>query len=90
VADLGFHGHADAAMELDRLLADEFHRLADLHFRRGDRGGALALASSKSVAMVREHRHAWRALLDRDEHVGGAMLQGLEAADRHTETAFAS
>ena len=24
VADLGFHGHADAAMELDRLLADEF------------------------------------------------------------------
>src|SRR5450631_3295317 len=24
VADLGFHGHADAAMQLDRLLADEF------------------------------------------------------------------
>ncbi len=24
VADLGLHGHADAAMELDRLLADEF------------------------------------------------------------------
>src|SRR5882724_7212715 len=33
VADLGLHGHADAAMELDRLLADELCRLADLHFR---------------------------------------------------------
>src|ERR1700730_13352391 len=30
VADLGFHGHADAAMQLDRLLADEFPRLGDL------------------------------------------------------------
>src|SRR5271170_4410816 len=41
VADPGFLGHADAAMELDRLLADEFARFADLHFRRRHRGGAL-------------------------------------------------
>src|ERR1700686_3359398 len=41
VTDLGLLGHADAAVKLDRLLADEFQRLADLHFRRRDRGGAL-------------------------------------------------
>ena len=41
MADLGLLGHADAAMELDRLLADELSRFADLHFRRRDRGGAL-------------------------------------------------
>src|SRR5437879_6488540 len=38
VADLGLLGHADAAMELDRLLTDELPRFADLHFRRRDRG----------------------------------------------------
>src|SRR5579883_742850 len=38
VADLGLHGHADAAMELDRLLADILAGLADLHLGRGDRG----------------------------------------------------
>src|SRR5258705_4063812 len=42
VADPGFLRHADAAVELDRLLADELSRLADLHFRRRHRGGALA------------------------------------------------
>src|SRR3984893_10174160 len=41
VADLGFHGHADAAMQLDRLLADEFQRLAHPHLSRRLRGGAL-------------------------------------------------
>ena len=40
VADLGFLGHADAAVKLDRLLADELQRLADLHLGRGDRGRA--------------------------------------------------
>src|SRR5204863_7765477 len=38
VADLGFHGHADAAMKLDRLLADKFSGLADLNLRRRNRG----------------------------------------------------
>src|ERR1700754_5165665 len=41
VTDLGLHGHADAAMELDRLLADELQRFADLHFRGRKRRGAL-------------------------------------------------
>src|SRR6266436_7601137 len=83
VADLGFHGHADAAMKLDRLLADEFQRLADLHLRRGNSGRAL-LGVVEIGRHGRKHRHA-AGLLDRDEHVGGAVLQGLEAADRHAE-----
>src|SRR4051812_11642530 len=41
VADLGFLGHADAAMKLDRLLADELQGFSDLHLGGGDRGGAL-------------------------------------------------
>src|SRR6476620_1685594 len=41
VADLGLLSHADAAMELDRLLADELSGFADLHFRRRDCGSAL-------------------------------------------------
>src|SRR5207244_2635383 len=40
VADLGLLRHADAAMELDRLLADELSGFADLHLRRRHRGGA--------------------------------------------------
>ena len=83
VADLGLHGHADAAMQLDRLLADELAGLADLHLGSGDRGRAL-LGAVEIGRHGREHRHA-AGLLDGDEHVGGAVLQGLEAADRHAE-----
>src|SRR4051812_5693298 len=36
VPDLVLHGHADAAVELDRLLAHELARAADLHFRSAD------------------------------------------------------
>src|ERR687898_254303 len=41
VADLVLHRDADAAMELDRLLADEAARAPDLHL--GARHGAAAL-----------------------------------------------
>src|SRR6185437_5226207 len=41
VADLGFHGHADSAMKLDRLLADKFPGFADLNLRRRHRGRPL-------------------------------------------------
>src|SRR5262249_32104922 len=41
VADLGLLRHADAAVQLDRLLADELSGFADLHFCGGDRGCAL-------------------------------------------------
>src|SRR6185437_9313259 len=77
VADLRLLRHADAAVELDRLLADELSGLADLHLGGGDRGGAL-LGVVEIASHGREHRHA-AGLFERDEHVGGAMLQGLEA-----------
>ena len=83
VADLGFLGHADAAVKLDRLLADEFQRLADLHLGGRDRGGAL-LGAVEIGRHGREHRHA-AGLFAGDEHVGGAVLQGLEGADRDAE-----
>ena len=60
-----------------------FGGLADLHFGGRDRGGAL-LGVVEVGRHGREHRHA-AGLFDRDEHVGGAVLQGLEAADRHAE-----
>src|SRR5215831_13374071 len=41
VADLVLHGHADAAMELDRLLPHDAARPPDLHL--GGRDGAAAL-----------------------------------------------
>src|SRR2546430_12573731 len=83
VADLGFLGHADAAVKLDRLLADELAGLADLHLGRGDRGRTF-LGAVEIGRHGREHRHA-AGLFERHEHVGGAVLQGLEAADRHAE-----
>ena len=51
---------------------------------------AAAIALRRSAAFVllrhhgREHRHAAR-LLERDQHVDGAVLQHLERADRHAE-----
>ncbi len=83
VADLGFLGHADAAVELDRLLADELAGLADLHLGGGDRRGAL-FGALEIGRHGREHRHA-AGLFERHEHVGGAVLQGLERADRNPE-----
>src|SRR5262245_2030339 len=50
VADLVFHRHADAAVELDRLLADEFRRAPDLHL-----GGADRLAPLRGVRLLRHH-----------------------------------
>src|ERR1041385_5039304 len=37
VADLVLHGHADAAVQLDRALADDAAGAADLHLRGADR-----------------------------------------------------
>src|SRR3954452_3314158 len=83
VADLRLHGHADAAVELDRLLSDELQRLADLHLGRGD-GVAALLGVLEISSHGREHRHRSR-LLGGDEHVGGAVLEALERTDRDTE-----
>ena len=83
VADLVLHGHADAAVQLDRLLADKLAGAADLHLGRGDRLRRSAAFGSSAIivaniAMV-------RACSERDQHVDGAVLQHLEIADRHAE-----
>ena len=70
-------------MELHRLLADQTAGPADLHLGGGDRRAAL-LVIGFGRHHGGEHRHAAR-LLERDEHVDGAMLQHLEAADRYAE-----
>src|SRR5260221_6343535 len=83
MTDLVLVGHADAAMKLDRLLADSAPGAAALDLGGGD--GAAALAG---VLRLRHHGgeifHAAR-LLQGDEHVDGAMLERLERADRDTE-----
>src|SRR5258708_1125706 len=56
VPDLGLQGHADAAMKLNRLLADEFAGLADLPLGGGDRRGAL-LRILEIAGHGRKHRH---------------------------------
>src|SRR6266851_4082126 len=83
MADLVFVGHADAAMELDRLLADELARAAALHLGGGDNAAPLA-GIRRLGHHRRQHRHAAR-LLERHQHVDGAMLQRLEAADGNAE-----
>src|SRR5262245_59926175 len=61
VADLVLHGHADAAMQLDRALTDDTTGASDLHLGGGDR-----LAALRGVLLLRhhggEHRHRARAL----------------------------
>ena len=52
VADLVLHGHADAAVQLDRLLADEFCRAPDLHLGGGDRLAAIA-----EPGLIHERKH---------------------------------
>src|ERR1700746_305644 len=77
VPDLVLHGHADAAVQLDRLLPDKPPGAADLHLGGGDR-----LAAFDHVGLVRHHRgeqaHAAR-LLKRDQHVGGAVYSTWKA-----------
>src|SRR5262245_10100363 len=83
VPDLVLHCHTDAAVELDCLLTDEAPGPTDLHLGSGD-----SLASIDLITLVRHHgrQHAHAArLLERDQHVSGAVLQHLEAADRHAE-----
>ena len=65
VTDLELHGHADAAVELDRLLADEAPGAADLNLR--GRGG-LATSCAFSCDHGGEHRHAAR-LFEGHEHL---------------------
>ena len=83
VAALVFHGHADAAMQLDGLLADEAGAAADLDLGGGDggvAGGGVGLGGGEGG--VDGHR---AGLFEHDQHVDRAVLQGLEAADGDAE-----
>src|SRR5262249_10452893 len=83
VPDLVLHGHADATVQLDRLLADEPPGAADLHLGGGD-----GLAPFQNIGIVRRHPREQAdaaRLLERNQDVGGAVLQHLESADRHAE-----
>ncbi len=70
-------------MQLDRLLSDEARRPADLHLHGRHRLGPLEV-----VGLVEHQRrvqgHAAR-LLERDQHLGRAVLQRLEAGDGPAE-----
>ena len=83
VPDLTFLGHADTAVQLNGLFADEFARLADLHLGGGHRPRAFrrvrVLAHHGGI-----HRHAAR-LLGEHQHIHRAMLQGLEGAEQRAE-----
>jgi len=75
--------HANSAVQLHGLLADESCRSADLHF-----GGRQCLVSRLHVRFTAHHgciqRHA-AGLFQRHQHVHGAMLQRLEGADGGAE-----
>ena len=76
-------GHAHAAVQLHGLLADEARCLADQHLGPGH---GVAACGRVGVAAVRGGQVDHRAcLFELDQHVGHAVLQGLEAADRHAE-----
>src|SRR4051812_11564543 len=83
VADLVLHGHADAAVQLDRAFADDLRGASDLNLGSGN-----GLPPFDGVRFLAhhggEHRHRAR-LLQRDQHVARAVLQYLEIADRHAE-----
>ena len=77
------HRHADAAMQLHRLLPDEPAGAVDLHLHRRQRRRPLL-----RILMLDHHRGIERhraRLLERDQHVDRAVLQHLELADRRAE-----
>ena len=78
-----FVGHAHAAVQLDRLLADELHRLADPELGGRHRAPALVGVARRQLDGGQQGHRA--RLLEVDEHVGHAVLQRLEFADRRAE-----
>ncbi len=83
MTDIEFVGDAHAAMQLHRLLADQARRLQDVGLGGGD-----AAAAFGGVIRVGTHggqRGHGAGLLGGDHHVGHAVLQGLELADRRAE-----
>src|SRR6266446_4508022 len=85
MADLVLHGHADAAMQLDRLLADQPRGTADLHLCGRERVAPFSGIFLGSHHR-REHYHAAR-LLQGYQHVDSTVLKDLKAADLASELA---
>src|SRR5688572_16532578 len=83
VADLQLFGHAHAAVELDRLLADVARGVRDLDLRRGD--DAPALGRLGRVHLDARQTRDRLGLLVADQDVDHPVLQRLERADRHAE-----
>ena len=82
-ADRQVVGHAHAAVQLHGLLADVAARLPDHDLGGRNRSSALAPIGFVDPCGGQQGRGA--RLLDRDRHVGGAVLQRLEVADRLAE-----
>src|SRR6185312_11396723 len=81
-ADLVLVGHADAAMHLHRLVADEMERLAGLGLGQAGEGGYVLAPGIEGSERRRDSRSRE---LERTEHRRGAMLQRLERADGDAE-----
>ena len=79
-----FVGHAHAAVQLHRLLADEARGLADPRLGRRHRAAAFGRRRRTPACTAASSRHR-AGLLELHEHVGHAVLQRLEFADRHAE-----
>ena len=75
-------GHAHAAMDLDRGLANELGRATDLDL--GCRNG-LGAVMCAFVQLQGGHIGHGQGLFDIDEHVDHAVLQNLESGDSRTE-----
>ena len=82
VANDGFVGHAHAAMQLHRLLADKAHGVAQLVFGARHRSAALGRRGVELEAGVIAHGAGQFEL---HLHVGDAVAQGLEAGNGHAE-----
>ena len=83
MADRQLLGHADAAVQLHRVLRHEPPRLADADLRHGDVVRALM-----RIGFIDHHRRQHRhraALLQRHQHLGQPMLHHLIRADRLAE-----
>ena len=79
MADVELIGHAHAAVQLHRVLADEAAGLAHLHLEGGGR-----LLRLRPVALIHAHgRHVHQGLglFVLHEHIDHAVLQHLELAD---------
>src|SRR5947208_1911399 len=83
-ADVVLVGHADAAVHLDRLVADEHVGVGAARLGGSRHAGHVGVVGPVVEGAVRRH-HRGAGELDLHVQLGGAVPEGLEAADRDTE-----